>query len=316
MITAAFLLFLAFCALLPNAQTEWRASGTYTLEPDLGFFHKPNSKSFARDSYGNTESVTINNLGLRGHQISLKKEKNRVILLGDSMVFGHGVRDDETMSFHLETLMAQGHSQAEVINAGVKGYGIDQEYKLLQRLLKLDPDYVVWFLYSNDFIHFNNVELTLYDYDHDSDLLVERDISQGMFYKSTMLYLWISRWIKLDSISFVYRVFNNISSSQDAKKSRETKTLARKFGKFSRMLATTSRSKGFKVIYMVLPDQVHEKSLAYLKEFSAIPIIDLNDDSAFLASWNKLFLKHDPHLSSFGHELVAERVKRWIETNP
>ena len=47
----------------------------------------------------------------------------RIFMIGDSFTYGLGVRDDETMAAQLQRM-----SSAEVINAGVNGFGVDQAY--------------------------------------------------------------------------------------------------------------------------------------------------------------------------------------------
>jgi hypothetical protein len=69
----------------------------------------------------------------------------RVLMLGDSITFGSGVRDEETFC----ALMAQRY---DVVNLGVEGYGTDQELLKLEREgLAYHPDVVVLnFTVAND----------------------------------------------------------------------------------------------------------------------------------------------------------------------
>jgi len=72
-----------------------------------------------------------------------------VILLGDSIVQGYFLFDSETISSNLSRKLKTG-----VLNAGVGGYSTDQEYLLLQELLKKHrPSWIVLVFYWNDLPH-------------------------------------------------------------------------------------------------------------------------------------------------------------------
>jgi hypothetical protein len=65
----------------------------------------------------------------------------RILFLGDSMVFGAGVEAPQRCTELLETALAPG---VEVVNAGVSGWGTDQEYLYLTHEgFGLHPDIVV-----------------------------------------------------------------------------------------------------------------------------------------------------------------------------
>src|SRR5438094_961279 len=69
--------------------------------------------------------IRINDKGLRGKDYPYERVagKRRVLVLGDSLVFGYGVEQDEVFTDVLEGMLPA----TEVINAGVSGYGTDQE---------------------------------------------------------------------------------------------------------------------------------------------------------------------------------------------
>ena len=78
----------------------------------------------------------------------------RIILLGDSVVEGAGIRQHETMSQQLESLFPGGHT--EVLNFGVSGYCTLAEVELLRvKGLAFEPDVVVVVFVENDFLNFN-----------------------------------------------------------------------------------------------------------------------------------------------------------------
>ncbi len=86
-------------------------------------------------------------VGLRGQTIDPARE--HVVFLGDSVLHGTGVGDDETAAHYLGGLLPQ----YQVLNASVPGWSIDQYYLYLKRILpKLRPKVVVVGIYAgNDY---------------------------------------------------------------------------------------------------------------------------------------------------------------------
>ncbi len=93
--------------------------------------------------------VSVNSLGLRDREYPATRTagSSRVLLLGDSMVFGVGVPPEETLSAHL----ARRLPGTEAINAGIFGYNLIQQISLLREVgPRLRPDLVVACFVHND----------------------------------------------------------------------------------------------------------------------------------------------------------------------
>ncbi len=72
----------------------------------------------------------------------------RVVVLGDSFVFGSGVAQDAVLTRRLAARLGPGF---EIVNLGVPGYGTDQELLTLRRWgRKLSPDLVLLGFFWND----------------------------------------------------------------------------------------------------------------------------------------------------------------------
>ena len=99
--------------------------------------------------YGN-KTLTTNSKGIRGTQeYSYQKPDGgkRIVCIGDSFTLGEEVSDWETYPHHLEKMMPD----AEVINMGVHGYGLDQTLLYLQEEgIKYKPDWVVLGFVADD----------------------------------------------------------------------------------------------------------------------------------------------------------------------
>ena len=126
--------------------------------PGLGWFHVPNCESRFRHRDFDI-SVRTNELGLRDGPVVRRASPGaiRCLVLGDSFAWGYGVEEDERFSERIEALQPA----LQMINAGVSGYGTDQQL-LLYRMLgpRLKPDLVLVLLHGNDFT--NNVSRVQY----------------------------------------------------------------------------------------------------------------------------------------------------------
>ena len=89
--------------------------------------------------------VTIDSLGFRGAEFTRAKPVNqlRVVMLGDSYVYGDFVDDNQTLPAQLEERLGRACGDVLVINAGLGGTTIVDQAQMLQRTLPLAPDVVV-----------------------------------------------------------------------------------------------------------------------------------------------------------------------------
>ena len=99
----------------------------------------------------------VNRLGLRNPEVPQRVEgETRVLVLGDSLVYGQGVGDRETLPFFLEEELRateSGGTTWSVVNSGHRAYDTRQELALLESLgTELDPDVVVMCWYWNDLV--------------------------------------------------------------------------------------------------------------------------------------------------------------------
>ena len=117
----------------------------YRFHPEVGLFHKPGFSS----EYAGVVYAT-NSRGLRGPEIDVARvpERERVIVLGDSLVWGFGVAEGETLCDVIASL----RPEVDVLNFGVAGFGTGQELMLLEAEgLAYRPDRVILvFTLAND----------------------------------------------------------------------------------------------------------------------------------------------------------------------
>jgi len=101
---------------------------------------KPDQNGF---TYPNNKHATINSEGYRGDLIDPKKET--VLFLGDSLLFGYTIGDNDTLTQNLlRELQKKNISNYNIVNGGVPGYSISQMLELYNYTYsKYRPKYVV-----------------------------------------------------------------------------------------------------------------------------------------------------------------------------
>ncbi len=71
----------------------------------------------------------------------IDSSKPNILLIGDSFLFGHGLNFKETFGYKLQEKLGNSYN---VINFAVQGYGLDQAYLQLQRVMPIyAPRYVI-----------------------------------------------------------------------------------------------------------------------------------------------------------------------------
>ncbi len=127
---------------------------TRSTNPMLGFELKAGYRNPDADLIQTYERT--NAYGQRDRERTQEKPPGvrRVIVLGDSVVEGYGIREESTITRRLEELYTDG--KTEVLNFGVSAYCTRAEVELLEvKGLQFDPDVVVVVFVENDFDNFN-----------------------------------------------------------------------------------------------------------------------------------------------------------------
>lgn len=124
-------------------------------DPVLGWSLRPKASQVIDVSErGFHPRVDVNSLGLREREVSVDRpaKRRRVLIVGDSVVFGSGLATGERFSDRLGEALT---GRVEVINAGVPGWGNDQELLFYETSLRrLKPDLVILtFTANNDVVN-------------------------------------------------------------------------------------------------------------------------------------------------------------------
>lgn len=133
-----------------NDSLAWKVSGNHKLDADLLYTMIPGKKG-TDENEEYRENFSINSAGFRDEEIDEKATGfKRMFMVGDSFIYGAGISSNtETLPKLLERYLNQGKTgkgNVKVYNAGISGYGPDQEYRLITRKLipEYKPDYIFW----------------------------------------------------------------------------------------------------------------------------------------------------------------------------
>lgn len=134
----------------PRPLMEFRQEKIHTEhDPELGWMNRPNLH--VADLYGEGRGFTTNTQRFRaGVDYPERKpaDRYRVICLGDSFTMGFGVADDDTFPARMQKFAPE----LEVINMGLAGFGVDQDYLwYLRDGERLAPDLLLFCVIEDDF---------------------------------------------------------------------------------------------------------------------------------------------------------------------
>lgn len=267
--------------------------------------------------------ISTNEAGLRGtREYSLEKPDGvrRVVLLGDSFIFGFGVSDQNVISAVLEGMLnddsSQGAATYEVINPSVSGFGQAEELITFENKgVNYEPDYVIAFYFSNDIG--NNAVSRLFEIDEDGALVrTGAEFLPGVK-AGQLLYGFPPMRVLLNSSQLWNLVRQRLSSLvQRALLRREglarysdtkddaSELTVRLLEKFNE----TVKEHGSEFILFIIPTKDGKSNVPELDwEGLGIKIIDgrefLTRDSYFIV---------DGHWNAVGHKQAAERIARTI----
>jgi hypothetical protein len=276
----------------------------------------------------------------RGFRNPVERTHASVVLLGDSIVYGHGVEEPSTVRRHLETILGQ-----PVVNLGIQGSSIHDEYQVLKAFgVSLRPRFVFLFFLANDI--------------DDLGLLTEREMSAFLStpitdHSTPYFHIGIPRkqpwqvtWFRafeshLQDLYVVkawdfLRGYVRARSDNPAEAAEDALSLlppipggpkailAMRFHLHAlQKIQNLANQNHFQVVNVftytgVIPaEAAYEEILERYCRTHAIAFLSLR--SAFeraLSNREDVFLKGDGHFSDAGAHLAAEALARYIDQHP
>ena len=153
-----------------------------------------------------------NSQGFRGtkeYEIIPPENCFRIVVQGDSVTLGHGVKDNETYSYLLEEMLRKDEIEAEVINMAISGFGTAEEIIQFHEVAKkYRPDLVVLGFFRND--PKNNVVCGLFTVEEGVLCRTKNDFIPGVYLRDR-LYA-IPGYSFFSQHSHLFTLFRNMAS--------------------------------------------------------------------------------------------------------
>ncbi|NUO79494.1 SGNH/GDSL hydrolase family protein [candidate division KSB1 bacterium] len=249
--------------------------------------------------------VTINALGLRGPEINLRAKEEKILLLGDSVLFGPSVEEQETIAELLRASL-----QACIVNAAVIGHNTSDYVEVLRYWKqKTALARAVVFLCLNDV---QNDTSTV------QDLTLTKNLNRllAQLRAHSKFYMLLKNTVS-DRSQVYFSHDQQFYQPHDARFQQAIKDLAVMQALCSEMNVR------FDVVLLPYEYQLRNSTQPGVwspqellqEQVRALKINCLAIDfSSFYGSRSKeLYLYADGiHLSKLGHQLVAEQVSRYL----
>jgi hypothetical protein len=180
---------------------------TYRYDRDLGWF--PLAKSRKTFTGGRTILVQHNARGFRDIEHVVGK-KPRMVVLGDSFVWGYDVEQPERFTEMLRSQLPEW----SIYNLGVSGYGTDQEYLLLRREYAFYRPQIVLLVFCRDNDEDDNISNKRYGAFYKPYFTLERGglTLRGVPVPRSEKYFFAqhgrlakSNWVKLFALAYFHR---------------------------------------------------------------------------------------------------------------
>jgi hypothetical protein len=276
--------------------------------------------------------TTINAREFRGRNHPLEKPagRTRILMLGDSIAFGHGVSDGETFS----ALVESRDPRYDVVNLSVEGYGTDQELLRLEREgLRYSPDVVILnFCLTNDVV---NNELTTDQQDPEERSPKPYFSLEGETLRLHDAHLSLSpprrvaQW--LQDQSHLYRRLISLLPARGPRSGplRHEARLDPQAAtdltfRLIRRIAERSRLAGARFLLLLHPDQPAFRGRSPLRRkfcksplLEGIPVVDVGDSyRARQLEFDQVCLDYQGHLTPLGHAFAAQLVETLLAEPP
>jgi lysophospholipase L1-like esterase len=345
-ISAAISLLIAEAAVrLARPQAVMTVSpGLYVPDPPLRYRLQPGFQGRITNHVEFDTRVSIDREGMRGAEVGPREPGTlRVLVLGDSFVFGVGAQDGETCPARLQEVLRSRGVRAEVLNGGAPGYGVPDEAAWYERWGKpLDPDAVLVTVFIGNDLQDAVPGPKPMAVDGALVMPGERSgsLSRWLYYHSQLFVL-----VKNSSLGASLRRLLGRPEPLEARQQREEFELYAKERTSERVRAGAAETERAvarlaaaagraRVVAVLLPSLVQvdpHRWQANLRRFGldptrydplrpngifrevfarhGIPVLDLTEPfSRALSQGQPIYFQLDQHLTPAGYRLAAERI--------
>lgn len=291
-------------------------------------------------------AIKINALGIRDRNLDPKDKRKKVLFIGDSFTFGHGVELDSSYVRIAENDLQNKYDSIVTINAGVPGTGPADYAIVFDSLNKIyQPDLVLLNLFVGNDIHWTRVtnnkgEMRLVD----DEVKVEmKQFDLKTFLRENIqLYSFIVD--RLKSIPSTRNMLKNLGLSNEVPgiyvmevlNKKETELYKKKWYKvFEYIKYVKDHSKAFQIVIVPTKEQVYPDRLGLIckkydlniEHYDAMfPIRKIDSfaiennivtinllDTLSKCNQDQLFFDIDPHFNKIGHKISGKFIAKSVD---
>jgi len=291
----------------------WQAGSLFRLDDELIYSLKP-GQARAWDSGEFHEFARINGQGMRDDEIGGGPFDRRLIALGDSFTYGHGVSAEESYPSRLERIfLDRSGVKADVVNAGVPGYNTDQSYQFYRtRLARIPHDTLLFGLNANDVAE--NIDHPLFTIRGDE--LVGLDPRTSWIYRIgtrfSALPGWVGRSTLVNCLLLGWKDRFLVPRIPPAGPGEAIEWSRKKILLEMEGLRGTCGRAGVEFVVVLLPGKgVSEQDHRwFLDAFGGggTPVLNVAADPVWKERGAEIFFEKDPHLNAEGNRILAEKI--------
>jgi hypothetical protein len=271
----------------------------YESSPVFGYGLKPSRTVLHRYPPTSPDLIPLvsNSDGFRAHrEFGGADPRYRILVVGDSFVFGAGVRAEERLTEQLEAM----EPAWRVDNLGMGGWGLDLMMRALEHIApKAKPDLVVLAVYTDDFRRL----LPRYagmGYAYDKFELVNGELK-------TVAFSYPAPWQRMRIIQALQKV----AWRWDVNRYELNEALLNRY-------LGTARVMSFRPVVAFLPgrgdtagDQERRAFLRAWSKTKGVAYLDLTDP-IHARGVGKTYLRNNWHWNAEGHRIAAEQLRQLL----
>lgn len=264
-----------------------------SLNKSMSHEHRPGKEG---NFYG--VNIKINSQGWRDFEFNKEKSDNvyRILVLGDSITFGWGVKLEDTFAKRLERRLNENSAakKYEVINAGVGNYNTQMELEMLaSRGLAYKPDLVILSYYIND------AEPT-------------EKIHFIFWWLKKSSYLYAFAWDKLFNLSYRFKGMDNYYDYYQSLYSENGKNLTRSYIK---QIINLNNNINSNTLVINIPEMHNFKDYKFTNVTEFVKNVSEENDAQFIdllpffANYTPQDLwvsPADPHTNSLANRIISD----------
>jgi len=274
----------------------------YVYDKDVGYHLRPLLDTTYHYPPNNPVPIPLvsNSLGYRDNRELYEPDpRTRVLVIGDSFIFGHGVRAEERITEVLEQL----EPAWRVDNMGMPGWGVDMMIRALEAHgIRSRPDVVIMAIYTDDFrrVHpyFSGVGYRIPRFELHEGKLV------------SVPYPVVQGWQR----SRIYQaIYQSVTYNKHVRDRFDLHTAL-----LDRFLQDAG-AEGFRPVILFLPGKtdtpVDKQRRAFLEQWSqahSVPYLDLTA-AIYATGVKETYLRNNWHWNATGHRIAAQQLRMFLD---